>query len=101
MEIKVQKQGTVLVVIVKGKIDTMTASDFGQTISDNLEGVTRLTLDFSDVSYVSSMGLRMLLECQKNIRKQDGEMQLINVQPAVMDVLKMTGFTKIVTILNN
>ena len=101
MEIKLQKNGASLMVAVDGKIDTNTAVEFGQAVFDNIDNINKLVLDFTNVSYISSMGLRMLLECQKKMKSQQGEMSLMNVQYAVMEVLEMTGFTKILKIARN
>ena len=101
MEIKLQKNGTSLMVVVDGKIDTNTAVEFGQAVLDNLDNINNLVLDFTNVSYISSMGLRMVLECQKKMKAQQGEMSLLNVQYAVMEVFDMTGFTKILKITRN
>ncbi|MGN0018808.1 MAG: STAS domain-containing protein [Candidatus Gastranaerophilaceae bacterium] len=101
MEIKLQKNGASLMVAVDGKIDTNTAVEFGQAVLDNIDNINKLVLDFTNVSYISSMGLRMLLECQKKMKSQQGEMSLMNVQYAVMEVLEMTGFTKILKIARN
>lgn len=101
MEIKLQKNNSSLLVTVDGKIDTNTAVDFGQTIIDNLDDtVDNLVIDFAKVAYISSMGLRMLLECQKTMKAKNGDMKLMNVQYAVMEVLEMTGFVKILKIIN-
>ena len=101
MEIKLQKNGASLMVAVDGKIDTNTAVEFGQAVLDNIDNINKLVLDFTNVSYISSMGLRMLLECQKKMKSQQGEMSLMNVQYAVMEVLEMTGFRKILKIARN
>ena len=55
-----------------------------------------LILDFKDVNYVSSAGLRVLLSLQKKMMVK-GEMKLINVNEAVSDVFEVTGFDEILT----
>ena len=100
MEIKLQRNNRTLLVFIDGKIDTNTSVDFGQSILDNIDNIDNLVLDFSKVTYISSMGLRMLLECQKTMKAQNGDMKLMNVPYVVMEVLEMTGFAKILTIIN-
>ena len=65
-------------VMVEGKIDTVTAPDFGTEISDELDDVKELILDFREVEYVSSLGLRVILELQKKMNEQ-GKMRIVNV----------------------
>ena len=101
MEIIAKNLGAQLVVKSKGRIDTMTAAEYGSTINDYLddsnEEIKELVLDFSQIDYISSIGLRIMLELQKRMNNQ-GSMKLINVIPSVMDVFTMTGFTNILTI---
>lgn len=81
---------------LEGRIDTTTAPDFEAEIR-NLEGVEELVLDFGGVEYISSAGLRVVLEAQKLMNKQ-GKMCLINVNDDVMDVFDITGFIDILDI---
>jgi anti-anti-sigma factor len=59
---------------------------------------SELVLDFSDVDYISSAGLRALLIGQKTAVSKGGSMKLINVSESVLSILDMIGFTKILTI---
>ena len=61
MNIKKEKDGSRLTIIIAGRIDTVTAPDVDEYINNSLEGVKMLILDFKDVNYVSSAGLRVLL----------------------------------------
>ena len=74
----------------------MTAPEFEAGVKPYLDGVTQLTIDFKDVNYVSSAGLRVLLSLQKKMMTQ-GEMKLVNVSEAVNDVFEVTGFDEILT----
>lgn len=101
MEITTQKTGARLVVKAEGRIDTMTAAEYGTKINDNLDDsnneIKELILDFANIDYISSIGLRVILELQKRMNNQ-GSMKLINVVPSVKEVFEMTGFTNILTI---
>lgn len=96
MNIKKEKDGSRLTIIIAGRIDTVTAPDVDEYINNYLEGVKMLILDFKDVNYVSSAGLRVLLSLQKKMMVK-GEMKLINVNEAVSDVFEVTGFDEILT----
>lgn len=93
------RNGNTLNVKVDGKIDTNSAMEFGGQVNDLLDGVNELNLDFSNVEYISSLGLRAILELQKRMLSQ-GVMKIINPNQTVMDVFNMTGFSKILTIEN-
>ena len=96
MNLKTKKNGTTLNVIVSGRVDTATAPELEAEVKPQLDGVTFLILDFKDVNYVSSAGLRVLLSLQKKMMTQ-GEMKLLHVNDVVNDVFEVTGFDEILT----
>ena len=84
-------------VCASGRIDTVTAPDFEKAIKEILPGVKSLTIDFANLEYVSSAGLRVLLSAQKVMNVQ-GSMKLVNVCEAVREIFDVTGFSDILTI---
>ena len=96
MNIKRKKDSSNLFVTVNGRIDTVTAPEFEAGVKPYLDDITNLTIDFKEVNYVSSAGLRVLLSLQKKMMAQ-GEMMLVNVSEAVNDVFEVTGFDEILT----
>lgn len=97
MEITKIKQGKQLTIAIKGRLDSMTATDFQKVIDENIEGTESLILDMKELDYTSSAGLRVILNTQKIMNKQ-GFMKLINVSSDVLDVFDITGFLDILTI---
>ncbi len=97
MEIKKEQNGPVLVISLSGRLDAVTAPELDKVVQNDLAGVTDLTLDFSELVYVASAGLRVLLLAQKRMKKQ-GSMKLTHVSKDVKDVLEMTGFIDFLTI---
>ena len=96
MNIAKETSGNRLTVTLEGRLDTITAPDLEQSLSD-LEGIKHLVLNFADVGYISSAGLRVLLALQKRMAKL-GDMKLTHVDQLVMEVLEMSGFVDILTI---
>ena len=97
MTLTKQQEGANLTVAVEGRLDTVTAPQLEEALKTSLDGVTRLTLDFSRLVYVSSAGLRVLLTAQKRMA-QKGKMVVKNLQETVREVFEVTGFTGILTI---
>ncbi len=97
MDIKKTTDGTILSLIIEGRIDTSTAPQLEAELKSSISGIKKLHLDFTGVEYISSAGLRVLLSAQKVMSRQ-GEMVLSNVNEAVMEVFDVTGFVDILTI---
>ena len=82
---------------IAGRLDTASAQQATEEIERSLaqQGeVSRLTCNMSEVSYISSSGLRIVL----SLAKRYHDFKLSEVQPDVYRVLEMTGFTKIMTV---
>ncbi len=97
MQISTEKENSKLTVTVSGRIDTVTAPELEKYALDHMEGITEMALDLADVEYVSSAGLRALLQIHKNMSKQ-GKLKLLNINTAVKEIFDMTGFSRIFTI---
>lgn len=97
MTINKDLNGTELTLALEGRLDTSTAPDLEAAINNNLEGVTKLVLDFYRVEYISSAGLRVLLSARKTMASK-GEMLIRNVSDEVMEIFDITGFVDILTI---
>ena len=78
---------------MEGSIDTVTAPQLEAELET--DGVTELAIDVSKVPYVSSAGLRVFLAAYKAMSAKGGSMSLVGAQPAVMDVLRITGFAAV------
>lgn len=98
MTIQKAQTGNQLTVALEGRLDTVTAPQLEAALSNALDGVTELTLDFAKLEYISSAGLRVLLATQKKMNKQ-GSMKLTHVCEAVMEVFEVTGFSDILSIV--
>ena len=61
MNIEKKQNGTEITLLLAGRLDTTTAPQLEMTIQESLEGTERLILDFKDLEYLSSAGLRVLL----------------------------------------
>ena len=97
MTINKMTEGTKLTVALSGRMDTSTAPLLDAELKASLPGVEELVLDFAELSYLSSAGLRVLLSAQKTMARQGG-MVLKNVNETIMDVFEITGFVDILTI---
>ncbi|MBO5659686.1 MAG: STAS domain-containing protein [Bacteroidaceae bacterium] len=97
MTIEKNLAGTELTVTITGRLDTTTAPQLEKEVKLNLVGVKKLILDFAELEYLSSAGLRVLLAVQKAMNKQ-GEMIIKNVNETIKEIFEVTGFIDILTI---
>ena len=86
------------VVALEGRLDTVTAPELESDLMGIIEGIDELVLDFAELDYISSAGLRVLLSAQKMMNKKEGAMKIINVKDVIMDIFDMTGFLDILTV---
>ncbi len=97
MTITKSKNGSALTLALQGRLDTTTAPELEKELKGSLDGVDTLTMDFEQLDYISSAGLRVLLSAQKTMSKLGG-MKVIHVSDLVMEVFEVTGFSDILDI---
>ena len=97
MTIEKKINGEALTLIVSGRLDTQTAPELENELDSVLSGLKELTFDFANLEYVSSAGLRVLLQAQKIMNKH-GEMIIKNVNETINEIFEVTGFIDILTI---
>ena len=98
MEIVMKQEGTPYVFALVGRLDTNTSpqlEEYAKGLTD--KGIVDLAVDMAQCEFVSSAGLRVIVAMQKRATVS-GSLAFRNVVPDVMDVFKMTGFDKILTI---
>ncbi len=81
---------------MKGRIDSNNATQVEQEIMEQLAGAPEeaVVLDMSELEYISSAGLRVILR----LRKSHQDLRIINVNSEVYEILDMTGFTEMMTV---
>ena len=97
MTIQKNLNGTELTVTITGRLDTTTAPQLEAEFKQSINGIEKLVLDFANLEYLSSAGLRVLLQAQKTMNKQ-GEMIIKNVNDTINEIFEVTGFIDILTV---
>ena len=96
MNVSTQKTGGTLVLALPGKLDATASAVFGNEMQ--LDGIHSLVLDFNKCDYISSLGLRLILDAHKHMARENGTMTLIHVSPEVYAVFDVTGLSKVIAI---
>lgn len=99
LEITDSEVSGTLVAHPSGKLDTLSAKSFETHLQNHVEnGVGPVLVDMKDVDYVSSFGLRSILIIAKRLAPFGRKLILFDLNPSVHDVLRVSGFLKIVTV---
>lgn len=99
MEVEIKRSGLdALYVFAAGRLDLDNAVEYGTKIKDFIEDcedvITDVTLDFAQITFISSFGLKVILELYKQLKGQQGKITLKNVSEQAMNSFKMVGFDK-------
>lgn len=97
MTIEKTINGNAAVLKIAGMLDTETAPELEALLDATLTGIVDLVLDFADLEYVSSAGLRVILKAQK-LMNAVGKMKIIHVNESIMEIFEITGFDSILSI---
>ena len=98
MEVRKTAEDSRLTVAITGRIDTQTAPELERSLQESVDGATELILDFTDVTYISSAGLRTVITAQNWMDKKNGSMVVRNAGKNILNVFKVTGFDTFLTI---
>jgi anti-anti-sigma factor len=98
MTIESITQGEEIILKVDGRIDTNTSGDLQNKIISTFQSTNKVVVDFENVAYISSAGLRALLLGHKTAMSKSGYLKIVNVGETAMEVFGSTGFSDILTI---
>ena len=79
-----------LTLSVEGRIDTITSQELDDEINDELGNFDSLIMDFSDLDYISSAGLRVLILTQKKLKHDDIPFVIINVNDTIGGIFRIS-----------
>lgn len=101
MEVTSGNLGSTRVLRVQGRLDHSHAKDFEAALAPHLldckPSGSPLVLDFSNVSYISSVGLRVLLLAAKQVKTQQGRIAIAALTPIVTEVFQVSHFNLVLS----
>jgi len=99
MEARFEKKDNLLCIKVKGRLDTVTSKDFMAGVEEKMDdSVKDVTVDCSELEYISSSGLRVLMTLYKKTAPKSGKVTLTQLTPQVCEVLNITGMATLFNI---
>ncbi len=102
MEISRAEHGCCDLYKVTGRMDSLTSPRVAETLAQSTNGGRfNVILDLSAVDYVSSAGLRVMINVQKTCRDNHGELVFAGVAKVVLDTLEIAGFDRLFKIFKD
>lgn len=99
MEIREEQQDTVTIVTPVGRLDSASAPALDERLAAMVAGgARRVVVDFSQVEYISSAGLRVMLVLAKKLKDGHGALALCGMLDTVREVFNLAGFLRLFTI---
>ena len=94
MEAVITKKENVLTVAPRGRLDTVNSASLKEDIDKAEPKGLDILLDFTDVDYISSAGLRLLVALQKQVNETGNKLTVKNPGKVVREVFAISGFNK-------
>ena len=102
MEITLKKQGTTAIIRLEGRLDTTTSPLLSEWLEQQFYPPSgRAVLDLTDINYLSSAGLRVLLGMIKKMRSHDFLFSLCCPHQHLRELLEISGFTALIPVHTN
>jgi anti-sigma B factor antagonist/stage II sporulation protein AA (anti-sigma F factor antagonist) len=102
VETRSQRIADLLVVTVAGRLDHSNADELQRLLAPAVaevgSGVAAIVLDFTDVEYISSMGLRALMVAAKGVRSRKGRIGIAALQPVVREIFDISRFDHVLEV---
>ena len=96
MKIQAAREGKAIVMSLQGRLDAVSSSEFEASLSDWIsKGENNFLLNFTDLEYISSAGLRSILATSKKLKETQGKIFLTGLHGPVEEVFKISGFASI------
>jgi anti-sigma B factor antagonist len=100
MEIIEEIKDNVSIFRLNGRLDSNTSQGFEKKIFQAIsDGSKNMIVDFKDLDYISSAGLRVILKATKAIKREDGRIMLSSMQDYVKEVFEIAGFDSFLSIV--
>jgi anti-sigma B factor antagonist len=101
MKLETSEENDILTVRLEGSLDAKTAPEAREQLEQFLAANSKLILDFRDVDYLSSAGLRLLLLLYRELNARKGKLVLLGVSEDIRTVMSHTGFLNFFTLVES
>ena len=100
MEVIEKKQDGISIMRLLGRLDSNTSPEFEQKLFATIEdGEKSVIVDFEELDYISSAGLRVLLKAAKELKRSQGKIVLCSMKDYIKEVFEIAGFVSLFPIV--
>ncbi len=102
MEIIEENKGGINIYKLNGRLDSNTSQGFEKKIFQAIDGGSKsMIIDFKNIDYISSAGLRVILKATKALKREDGKIVLCDMQDYVKEVFEIVGIDSFLPIVGS
>ena len=98
MQINTRTSNDTHIVAIAGSLDSTTSPEAQKSLDAVVAGAKKVILDFSQLDYISSAGLRVLLGAAKQLRASGGKLGMFGLNQSVREVFDISGFSSILPV---
>lgn len=101
MNIQVEEHGDIVVVKLIGRLDSFTSPKVDSQLRAISVQHKKIVLNFNDLDYISSAGIRVVLSLSKQLEANEGKLVICCVSEDILEIIKLTGFDQVLKIYNS
>jgi anti-anti-sigma factor len=98
MQISTRTSNDIHIVGIAGSLDSTTAPEAQKSLDGVVAGAKKVALDFTQLDYISSAGLRVLLGAAKKLKASGGKFAMFGLNQSVREVFEISGFSAILAV---
>lgn len=87
-----------VIISLEGELDTISSRELDSKLDELLGDATKVTVDLGKLEYITSAGLRILLQMENTIEDRNGSMKILHVSDEIKEIFAVTGFMEVLTI---
>ena len=100
MNIIKEEKNNLIEIKISGRLDKLSSPQLDDELKSEIVKNKNILFDFKDLTYISSAGLRVLLSTKKIMKKNDKDIEVVNINGDVMSILAVSGFDQLLGIKN-
>ncbi|NGX46673.1 MAG: Anti-sigma-B factor antagonist [Chlamydiae bacterium] len=100
VEITVEQEGDIHLVTIEGRVDAATTPIVEKKLAKLLDISQKIAIDCSNIDYLSSSGMRLLLSMTKKMHAAKKKLAFFGMSDDVMEIIRMAGFERILKIFS-